>query len=62
MPPPPVDDEIVYLFSYGTLRQREVQLSVFGRELEMLHDALPGFELGTVRIVDPEVIAKSGSD
>ena len=56
------DSPFPYLFSYGTLRQREVQLLVFGRELEMTPDALPGFELGVVRIVDPEVIATSGSD
>ena len=56
------DEPIAYLFSYGTLRQREVQVSVFGRELEMAPDALPGFELGMVRILDPKVIATSGSD
>lgn len=34
------------LFSYGTLRQQEVQLTTFGRELD-------GFELDDVTITDP---------
>jgi len=51
-----------WLFSYGTLRQAEVQQAVFGRALETHKDSLIGFELGTVTITDPFVIAKSGSD
>jgi gamma-glutamylcyclotransferase (GGCT)/AIG2-like uncharacterized protein YtfP len=50
------------LFSYGTLRQREVQLSTFGRELEGRPDAIVGFELHYITITDPDVIATSGSD
>jgi len=50
------------LFSYGTLRQREVQLNVFGRELEGRPDAIVGFDLDYVTITDPHVIATSGSD
>ena len=50
------------LFSYGTLRQREVQLSTFGRELNGQSDAIVGFELEYVTITDPHVIATSGSD
>lgn len=50
------------LFSYGTLRQREVQLDTFGRELNGHDDAIVGFELGHVTITDPHVIAVSGSD
>ena len=50
------------LFSYGTLRQREVQLSTFGRELDGRPDAIVGFELDYVTITDPHVIATSGSD
>jgi hypothetical protein len=49
------------LFSYGTLRQREVQLATFGRELEGRPDAIVGFELDWVTITDPHVIATSGS-
>jgi gamma-glutamylcyclotransferase (GGCT)/AIG2-like uncharacterized protein YtfP len=50
------------LFSYGTLRQREVQLTTFGRELNGRDDAIVGYELDWVTITDPHVIATSGSD
>ena len=50
------------LFSYGTLRQREVQLSTFGRELDGHPDAIVGFDLDYVTITDAQVIATSGSD
>jgi len=50
------------LFSYGTLRQREVQQSTFGRELQGRPDAVVGYELDYVTITDPQVIATSGSD
>jgi gamma-glutamylcyclotransferase (GGCT)/AIG2-like uncharacterized protein YtfP len=50
------------LFSYGTLRQREVQLSTFGRELDGRPDAIVGYELDYVTITDPHVITTSGSD
>lgn len=50
------------LFSYGTLRQREVQLATFGRELDGEADAIVGFELDVLVITDPHVIATSGSD
>jgi gamma-glutamylcyclotransferase (GGCT)/AIG2-like uncharacterized protein YtfP len=50
------------LFSYGTLRQREVQLRTFGRQLDGRPDAIVGYELDYVTITDPHVIATSGSD
>jgi gamma-glutamylcyclotransferase (GGCT)/AIG2-like uncharacterized protein YtfP len=50
------------LFSYGTLRQREVQLATFGRELDGYVDAVIGYELHHLTITDPQVIATSGSD
>ena len=50
----------VWLFSYGTLRQREVQLATFGRELAGETDALEGYVLGTVMIRDESVVATSG--
>lgn len=50
------------LFSYGTLRQREVQLATFGRQLEGRPDAIVGFDLDYVTITDPHVIATSGSN
>ena len=50
------------LFSYGTLRQPEVQLATFGRLLEGRPDAIVGYDLDYVTITDPHVIATSGSD
>jgi gamma-glutamylcyclotransferase (GGCT)/AIG2-like uncharacterized protein YtfP len=50
------------LFSYGTLRQPEVQLATFGRELDGQRDAIVGYDLDHVTITDPHVIATSGSD
>lgn len=50
------------LFSYGTLRQREVQLATFGRVLHGQADAIVGYDLHYVTIADPQVIAASGSD
>jgi uridine kinase len=52
----------IRVFSYGTLQQPEVQMSSFGRLLEGTADRLPGYTSGWVRILDPEVIAASGSD
>ncbi len=51
-----------WLFSYGTLRQPEVQRALFGRTLESVADWLPGYRIETLRIEDAEVIRLSGSD
>jgi hypothetical protein len=53
-------EEMVRLFSYGTLRYKAVQLSTFGRELAGVPDAVPGFALSRIEITDPAVIAASG--
>jgi gamma-glutamylcyclotransferase (GGCT)/AIG2-like uncharacterized protein YtfP len=50
------------LFSYGTLRQEEVQKSIFGRTLPGQPDTIIGYRLAELRIDDPGVIAASGSD
>jgi gamma-glutamylcyclotransferase (GGCT)/AIG2-like uncharacterized protein YtfP len=50
------------LFSYGTLQQRDVQRSTFGRDLDGRPDAIVGYELEYVTITDPHVVATSGSD
>ena len=50
------------LFSYGTLRQPEVQEALFGRPLPTVPDSLPGYRLEWLLITDAAVIAKSGSD
>lgn len=49
------------LFSYGTLRQREVQLSTFGRELDGSPDALPGYRLSALTVTSADVVMVSGA-
>lgn len=51
---------MVELFSYGTLRQRGVQLATYGRELEGSPDVLCGYRLAPVTIDDPHVVDVSG--
>jgi Gamma-glutamyl cyclotransferase, AIG2-like len=51
-----------WLFSYGTLRQPDVQAALFGRTVATVEDSLPGYRLGWLEITDPEVISTSGSD
>lgn len=54
------EDNSEKLFSYGTLRYEEVQLSTFGRRLEGQSDTLKGYKLSQLQITNPDVIAKSG--
>src|SRR5436853_7925683 len=49
------------LFSYGTLQEEKVQLSIFGRRLQGQMDELPGFEKSLVPIADPKIIAATGT-
>lgn len=56
------DQDGIPLFSYGTLRQENVQLATFGRRLEGRPDALAGFALSPMKITDPSVVAASGAD
>ena len=55
-----MDDATVLLFSYGTLRQAEVQMASFGRLLAGQPDALPGYTSVMLEITDPDVVATSG--
>jgi gamma-glutamylcyclotransferase (GGCT)/AIG2-like uncharacterized protein YtfP len=58
-----LDDSLnatVLVFSYGTLRDRAVQLANFGRELIGTPDRLPGYSISLIAIRDPEVVATSG--
>jgi hypothetical protein len=48
------------LFSYGTLRFDDVQLTTFGRKLSGEPDQLVGFSLDSIEIEDPEFVATSG--
>jgi gamma-glutamylcyclotransferase (GGCT)/AIG2-like uncharacterized protein YtfP len=54
------DTSVVYLFSYGTLQDRNVQISSFGRELVGRADALPGYAQTLLAIADPKVVEISG--
>ncbi len=51
---------IEYLFSYGTLQNRLVQLETFGRALVGSKDQLLDYRLDMVRIKDEAVVALSG--
>lgn len=55
------DQASVALFSYGTLRQENVQLATFGRRIAGRPDALAGFALSPMTITDAAAIAASGS-
>lgn len=48
------------LFSYGTLQLEQVQRTSFGRLLVGEEDFLSGWELKSVEIKDPAVLAQSG--
>jgi gamma-glutamylcyclotransferase (GGCT)/AIG2-like uncharacterized protein YtfP len=49
------------LFTYGTLRQEQVQLATFGRRLNGTADALVGYRLRIIRIDDHDFIVSSGT-
>jgi gamma-glutamylcyclotransferase (GGCT)/AIG2-like uncharacterized protein YtfP len=48
------------LFSYGTLQWDDIQRSTFGRLLQGQPDELVGYELGSVKIEDPQEMALTG--
>ena len=50
----------VALFSYGTLRQPEVQLGTYGRLVEAEEDVLLGHVLAEIIVDDPHVVSLSG--
>ena len=50
------------LFSYGTLQTESVQLSTFGRKLAGNPDALVGYRLQMIQIMDQEFVATSGAE
>jgi hypothetical protein len=53
--------DVEYLFTYGTLQLRSVQLSTFGRKLEGKPDALVGYRLAMIKIQDEDFVVKSGT-
>lgn len=50
----------IALFSYGTLQLPAVQLEKYGRLLEGSTDALGGYCISPIDIVDPDVVRLSG--
>lgn len=52
--------ETLNLFSYGTLQSETVQLATFGRRLGGKPDALVGYILSRIPILDQNIIAKIG--
>lgn len=54
------DAASIWLFSYGTLQQEEVQIATFGRLLEGRADVLPGYVTSMFEIKDAEVVKTSG--
>jgi len=50
----------VGLFSYGTLQEEAVRISIFGRVLSGSPDSLSGYALRKVKVADPAVVAISG--
>lgn len=54
------DAGTVFLFSYGTLQQEDVQMASFGRRLSGRGDAMPGYRQSMLEITDPEVVRTSG--
>ena len=50
-----------FLFSYGTLRDRDVQLAVFGRAVPGSPDELLGFARRTIEVSDAAFAAANGS-
>ena len=49
-----------YLFSYGTLQDETVQLSIFKRKLSGRNDSITGYRLASIAIKDDEVVRISG--
>jgi gamma-glutamylcyclotransferase (GGCT)/AIG2-like uncharacterized protein YtfP len=54
-------ENAILLFSYGTLRQENVQMASFGRLLAGSPDALPGYTSVMVEITASGVVAASGA-
>ena len=52
-------NKMEYLFSYGTLRQQNVQLKNFGRLLDGTKDTLEKFTLKEIEITDEVVLEVS---
>jgi gamma-glutamylcyclotransferase (GGCT)/AIG2-like uncharacterized protein YtfP len=56
-----VEEKAERLFSYGTLREENIQLATFGRKLEGEADSLVGYSLRMIQIHDENFVATSGT-
>ncbi|MBE7645176.1 YggS family pyridoxal phosphate-dependent enzyme [Tenacibaculum finnmarkense genomovar ulcerans] len=50
------------LFSYGTLQLEKVQIETYKRILKGKKDSLPNYKLDKLRIIDKDVLEKSGKE
>ena len=48
-----------YLFSYGTIQKKQVQLQLFGRVLKGSGDTLKGYRLSSIKIKDESAKLKT---
>jgi gamma-glutamylcyclotransferase (GGCT)/AIG2-like uncharacterized protein YtfP len=55
------DKSEIWLFSYGSLREPQVQIANFGRLLAGHADTLREYSLSCLKITDPEVVRISGA-
>jgi gamma-glutamylcyclotransferase (GGCT)/AIG2-like uncharacterized protein YtfP len=51
-----------FLFSYGTLQLERVQIESYGRILEGENDSLAKYKIEKLKILDQDVIKKSGKE
>lgn len=51
-----------FLFSYGTLQLEKVQLENYGRLLHGVKDSLTHYKLDKLKIIDTDVLRKSGKE
>ncbi len=51
-----------FLFSYGTLQLEKVQVENYGRILKGKKDSLPNYKLDKLKIIDKDVLKKSGKE
>ncbi|MES2290749.1 MAG: M24 family metallopeptidase [Pseudomonadota bacterium] len=54
------DAQPIHLFSYGTLRLPDMQMACFGRLVEGVADAMPGYRTVQIEITDEDVLSASG--
>ena len=56
----PISHQMEKLFSYGTLRQAEIQRALYGREVETIPDAIMGYCIRVVQLTGWKYAQVSG--